>query len=433
MERALIGSLLTYAKWDEIKISSLWVKKEDFRDLDMRDVFEAMRLVEEDGNEIDLVTVREKMKALGSVMENSELIALTNIDHSSANIWSYVNYVRAESKRFEVMRISEEMRLRAQSGDFSADSMFEAANKILSLIGTWGAKYGVDGETYEDWCEYLKEREGKDLFGFSWGSNLKFLDTYTKGIQKGRTYRIGAPSNTGKSQLAYGVINSLVAQGAKVAFFTLENDKPFTLTNMYANSAGVSSYLVENGTEPVDSNYIEKAKWKLYIIDDTYELSEVFAKVLEIKPDVVVLDYIGLISIRRTDEEAKYTEYSKKVQEFVKRTRVGWVDLSNLPKSQEDLESIRTFGGFYGSSFLKNNADVGIHLCYHTPFYEFKNAVMRTPEFDKIKNKSALEVIITKNRIGTAKVSSVFKVDFDKGGTFTEALPDELNKWKTSF
>lgn len=52
----------------------------------MRDVFEAMRLVEEDGNEIDLVTVREKMKALGSVMENSELIALTNIDHSSANI-----------------------------------------------------------------------------------------------------------------------------------------------------------------------------------------------------------------------------------------------------------------------------------------------------------------------------------------------------------
>ncbi len=225
--------------------------------------------------------------------------------------------------------------------------MFEAANKILSMIGTGGAKYGVDGETYEDWCEYLKEREGKDLFGYSWGANFKFLDTYTKGIQKGRTYRIGAPSNTGKSQLAYGVINSLVAQGAKVAFFTLENDKPFTLTNMYANSAGVSSYLVENGTEAVNSDYIEKAKGKLFIIDDTYELSEVFAKILEIKPDVVVLDYIGLISIRRIDEESKYTEYSKKVQEFVKRTRVGWIDLSNLPKSQEDLESIKTFGGFY--------------------------------------------------------------------------------------
>ncbi len=185
------------------------------------------------------------------------------------------------------------------------------------------------------------------MFGYSWGANFKFLDTYTKGIQKGRTYRIGAPSNTGKSQLAYGVINSLVAQGAKVAFFTLENDKPFTLTNMYANSAGVSSYLVENGTETVNSDYIEKAKGKLFIIDDTYELSEVFAKILEIKPDVVVLDYIGLISIRRIDEESKYTEYSKKVQEFVKRTRVGWIDLSNLPKSQEDLESIKTFGGFY--------------------------------------------------------------------------------------
>lgn len=58
---------------------------------------------------------------------------------------------------------------------------------------------------------------------------------------------------------------------------------------------------------------------------------------------------------------------------------------------------------------------------------------MRTPDFEKIKNKSALELIITKNRIGTAKVSSVFKVDFDKGGAFTEVLSDELAKWKTSF
>ncbi len=136
MERALIGALLTYAKWEGIKVSSLGIRKEDLRDLDMRDVFEAMRLVEEDGDEIDLVTVREKMKGIGSKMGNNELIALTNIDHSRTNISSYVNSVLSESRRLEVMRISEEMRLRAQSGDFSADSMFEAANKILSMIGT---------------------------------------------------------------------------------------------------------------------------------------------------------------------------------------------------------------------------------------------------------------------------------------------------------
>ncbi len=115
MERALIGALLTYAKWEGIKVSSLGIRKEDLRDLDMRDVFEAMRLVEECGDEIDLVTVREKMKGMGSKMGNNELIALTNIDHSRTNISSYVNSVLSESRRLEVMRISEEMRLRAQS------------------------------------------------------------------------------------------------------------------------------------------------------------------------------------------------------------------------------------------------------------------------------------------------------------------------------
>jgi len=53
------------------------------------------------------------------------------------------------------------------------------------------------------------------------------------------------------------------------------------------------------------------------------------------------LDYIGLVQIKKVKEDDKYTEYSKQVQEFVKQSRVGWIDLSNLPKNQEDEESIK--------------------------------------------------------------------------------------------
>jgi hypothetical protein len=61
---------------------------------------------------------------------------------------------------------------------------------------------------------------------------------------------------------------------------------------------------------------------KLFIVDDTHELSEVFAKVLAIKPDVVMLDYIGLISIGKVKEDDLFTEYAKRVQQFVKKSRV---------------------------------------------------------------------------------------------------------------
>jgi hypothetical protein len=43
---------------------------------------------------------------------------------------------------------------------------------------------------------------------------------------------------------------------------------------------------------------------------------------MEFKPDVVVLDYIGLMSIKGFTEEAKYTEYAIQVQRFVKQMQV---------------------------------------------------------------------------------------------------------------
>jgi replicative DNA helicase len=245
---------------------------------------------------------------------------------------------------------------------------------LISLSTGDVSKYSINESSYSDLCEYLESRKGKDLFGYSFGPQFGFLDEYTKGLQKGRTYRIGAPSNAGKTQLSYSFVNSFLAQGAKVAFFTLENDKNFTLTNLAANHQKVSSYSIERGTAPLDSTYLSSIKENFFLIDDTYDLGDIFARCLEIKPDIVILDYIGLVNIKKFSEEEKYTEYAKRVQEFVKRTRVGWIDLSNLPKNSEDEESIRNFGGFYGSSFLKNNADVCLHMFRSSQFAAYKKS-----------------------------------------------------------
>jgi hypothetical protein len=35
-----------------------------------------------------------------------------------------------------------------------------------------------------------------------------------------------------------------------------------------------------------------------------------------------------------------FTEYSKRVQQFVKESRVGWIDLSNLPIGVEDNQIV---------------------------------------------------------------------------------------------
>jgi hypothetical protein len=72
-----------------------------------------------------------------------------------------------------------------------------------------------------------------------------------------------------------------------------------TMSNLLANRQRINSWDLESGKVDVDFQAIEEMQGNLFIIDDTYELSEIFSKVLSIKPDVVILDYIGLVSINR--------------------------------------------------------------------------------------------------------------------------------------
>jgi len=386
---------------------------------------------------VDLLSIKEKID-----ISNSELIDIINFkDYSYVNKSHYANLIKNQSKKVDLIRIAEEMMLYANTSEKINGEVFNFANKLLSLNTMGEDNYSMEDDV-DNLMNYLEERKGKELFWYSWGEHLSFLNKYTKGIQKWRTYRIGAPSNLWKTWLGYNIINNLLSQDCKVAFFTLENDKSFTLTNLMANKQQVNSYLIEDWTVKADVDYIKEQHWKLFIIDDCYEINDIFTKCLEIKPDVVILDYIWLIQIKKTKEDDKYTEYSKLVQWFVKKSRVGWIDLSNLPKGSEDEDNIRTWWGFYWSSFLKNNTDVWIHMFYHKPFYEYKNGLLGisddqdfdaifndAPEKDKIRNWQVAHLFISKNRIGTAKVESIFKIDFNKWWAFSEVNSDDLIKW----
>lgn len=79
---------------------------------------------------------------------------------------------------------------------------------------------------------------------------------------------------------------------------TLENDKSFTISNLLANHMGVNPHRIENLEVEPDFGYLEDKRDIFHIIDDAYELGEIFSRILQIKPDYVILDYIGLISIK---------------------------------------------------------------------------------------------------------------------------------------
>lgn len=142
----------------------------------------------------------------------------------------------------------------------------------------------------------------------------------------------------------------------------------------------------------------------MFVIDDVYDLDEIFSQIIRIKPDIVILDYITYVTIKKFTDETKYTEYARKVVPFAKSQNVVWIDLSNLANDTQTNDEIRFKPKFYGSSVLVNNSDVNIFIMRNEEFKKTKDTVLKNrfnykPEdLDYFKTRNMLDMVITKNR-----------------------------------
>lgn len=108
------------------------------------------------------------------------------------------------------------------------------------------------------------------MLGWSWG--IPWLDEKTKGIRKSKTYRIGSPSGVGKSNLVYQITDSLLKQGAKVLFVSLENSIETTYVKLLSTVQGVNPNSIERGMVEPDFAYLDKYAHSFKLTDQTFDL-----------------------------------------------------------------------------------------------------------------------------------------------------------------
>lgn len=202
---------------------------------------------------------------------------------------------------------------------------------------------------------------------------------------------------------------------------------------MLAYMQGCNSNALLKGEVKPDIDLIYKYRKQFTIIEHTTHLSDIFAKTMKIKPDVVFLDYIGLVNIRGCKGLEMFDEYAKQVPLFAKEANVAWVDISNQ-KMSDTAEMMKTEGQFHGSWALKQNLDIWIHITYNEPFYKFRESCADIMSKDsKVHNMSVVDVVVTKNRDGVKFVEKTYKLEFNKWGKYTEASQEELVTWWTGF
>jgi len=363
---------------------------------------------------IALINYFSEKWVMGKQIRQSDIDKLLIWKFSLHNKSRYEFAVKDNYQKIQVERLIGEMK-----GNDSRDwaSLLKYAERLVKLAQeSWGATAKwLDKEDINSLYEFVCSNQWKELYWFSWWMNFRELDRITKGIRKGKTYRIWAPSNTWKSQLVYTIINNLLAQNAKVMFVTLENSIETTLSFILSNHQKVPNDDIMSMKQDWDWDYLDNNKENLCVVQDVFDLNAIFSKVVEFAPDVVILDYIWLMSIKGFTEEQKYTEYAIQVQRFVKSTQVAWIDLSNLPTNLQSTEDIRSNPQFFWSTFLRNNTDVWIHIMADKDFYEVREKILANSTNPKaremVERRSWLVLYVSKNRLWPHSLNWKYTLD----------------------
>lgn len=429
IEKATVGAMILYPDEDYSHL-----ERDDFYTAEYSTIVSSIINMKDNWVPIDLVTIFNEVRDNGVNIRT--LAELTEWHFTVANVPQYIKTLKEFRRKREWLKIALEI---THFADWDPAKMVDYANKLSIASTIW--MDGEDSVSYDDVnsaYEQIVSRFWKSLYWYSWWKDFQFLDEFTKGIMKKKVYRIGAPSNTGKTQFIYDIIPDLLEQKnddwtpVKVAFFTLENTKEDTLVSLMCNHSWLNAAKVNSWEIEGNWDYLTSLKDRLYIIDDTYDLDKIFSKVISIAPDIVILDYITHVTIAKASWYEKYDMYAERVPKFAKSQDVAWIDLSNLPKNLQTNDEIRATPWFFWSSILMNNCDVAFHLMKNPEFKKTKESLLKNmwaKTEDKVYfyTRACLDMLITKNRWGSVFVEKTFGINFQWWWKWKELSEHDLN------
>jgi len=438
IEQSLLWIMLTDSS--SLEDVMLDIEPEYFYDVANKHIVEVIyELVMLEGKEADLITLKTKLeekKLLEKVGWISYLADLTSASFSYSSSSAYCSKLRELYKKREIIKEARKLESKAFSSDNIDEDIIYSFDSINNVLMEGDSKATDTEDNIKLLEEYIQLNKNSwwELIWYSWWEWLSFLDRHTKWIRKGKTYRIGAPSWLGKTNLVYQTIKSLIEQGAKVLFVSLENNIETTYTKFLSTVQGVNPYQIEKGLVVPDTAYLRKYKDRFILTDKLFDINEIKREVLKVKPDVVILDYIWLVNIKWFDEKTVYNKYADEIKQFVQKHQwLSWIDLSNLNK-WDDEQAIRFHKWFNWAAKLRNNTDVAIHMFDYQPFADYKKMVYEAGSevaIDKVRGKKAITFFLSKNRLGNDNEEEVFVIDFSKWIKYRQADDELKEKWTT--
>jgi len=370
-ERAVLGSILIDG--ESLKKVREIITNEDFYEHENKYIFRAMEELQDDGVEVDLLTLADKLRdemLLDVIGGAAYLAELTNDIPTSTRVLTYAKIVSEDSGKRKVDKAFDEVSRATKSGASLDEVLEKVREQVHEVNQINGKKNKYQVSSMMDYVDASKERYknwGK-LQGLSTG--FPSIDEQTLGMVDGELIIVAGPTSKGKTLLAMSISNNVAKYGGRVLFVTLEMTKEeLTSRYMFVNGGWDTEEfaLVSANTIFQDNDELD---WK-----DIDGLIQNAKEQLDV--DLVVIDHLHYFArdIKNASEElGKITMTFKK---NAIRHKVPIILISHIRKlgKDEDLsgESLR------GSSLIAQDSDIVL-------------LVNRDPE------TNAMGVLIDKNR-----------------------------------
>lgn len=365
---------------------------------------------------IDFITVLEKLKSDGLFDVNSAKSYLTTIAQSvptSANITTYAEIVTERYYVRSLMIASRDIIEMAQSGATDANMLLENAEQRIYEIRQGRDVTGlkllddvIKGETFVRLSKISNPETRNEYIGIPTG--FSELDRITTGLNRSDLIVVGARPGMGKTAFVLNVARNVAVQSGKtVCFFSLEMSRDQLAQRLLSTEAMIESGKMRTGDLTSDEwtrltqAGLNLASAKMYI-DETPGITvpEMKAKIRRMpeKPDLVIIDYLGLIqSAKRTENRVQeVSDITRNLKIMAKEMQIPVMVCAQLSRGTETkggshkpaLSDLRESGS------IEQDADIVLFM-FRDIYYKNEKS---DPNVEIDEHKA--ECIVAKNRHG---------------------------------
>ena len=406
-EQSVIGSMLMDK--DAVIVALDMISSEDFYSKQYAILYETMLELFNEGKEMDLVVIQDRLREKNVVPELSSLDFIKEIITTvptSANIKYYATIVKEKSTLRKLIKLNEDIANSCYVGSDSLEDILARTEKdIFELLQSRTAK---DIRPIEDIAKNVlyrieaASRTREVVTGIPTG--FIDLDYKTSGLQPSDLVLIAARPSMGKTAFVLNMVQHIaMKKELPCMIFSLEMSSEQLVQRMIAMETGIDSQklrtgnLNDNDWDPLIRGVVDVSDSKI-IIDDTPGISvgELRSKCRKVKLEkglsIVIIDYLQLMtgsSKRSENRQQEISEISRSLKALAREIKAPVVALSQLSRACETRPDHRPMlSDLRESGAIEQDADIVMFL-YRDDYYH-----------KDTEHPNEAEVIIAKQRNG---------------------------------